>query len=339
MTKEWEIYNGSPEDWNNLIAKFQGQFRQLYQWGDYKSELGWHVSRVVMHENKEIVSCAQILYRTKYFFCYAYVPGGINGDFAHISYDLGSLIKRISNKPYVYIRSDFTQTNNSMIQSLLMQGDWSRPSYSMHPGKFFVLDLNLSNEELLKLAKQKWRYHHTRSQKKKCIFIQENKAEYFIEIEKELADLRDHRNLFNEREVKPLIKKLGKKLFVFVSKDLNGNLLALRSIVLVGDTAWHLSSSVNARGRDQLSGYSLLMHTIDECRKMGIKNYNLGGINLERFPGPYRFKMGIAREETLIETLGEWEFSQPKLIKNVINFLIKTYMHSSSSFSKLFRNL
>ena len=48
------------------------------------------------------------------------------------------------------------------------------------------------------------------------------------------------------------IEELGEKLVVCVSKDSNGNLLALRSVVLLGDTAWHLNSSVNSKGRNYL---------------------------------------------------------------------------------------
>ena len=66
----------------------------------------------------------------------------------------------------------------------------------------------------------------------------------------ELSKLRNHRNLYNKREVTPLIEELGEKLVVCVSKDSNGNLLALRSVVLLGDTAWHLNSSVNSKGRN-----------------------------------------------------------------------------------------
>ena len=75
------------------------------------------------------------------------------------------------------------------------------------------------------------------------------------------------------------------------------------------------------------------------CREKGIKNYNLGGINIDRFPGPYKFKMGIAQEKNLKNTLGEWEYSTPFFLKIFFNYGIKLYLHSSYMLSKIFKNL
>ena len=67
MEKAWEIYNGNDKDWNEYILQSHGQFRQLYEWGEYKRKLGWSVLRVIYLKNNQVRSSAQILYRKKHF--------------------------------------------------------------------------------------------------------------------------------------------------------------------------------------------------------------------------------------------------------------------------------
>ena len=335
----WQIFLENKEKWNSFVVKSEGQFRQLFEWGEFKKKLGWDVLRVAFYENDEFVCSTQILLRKKLFLSYIYIPGGINGDLNKLDINFINFIKKETNSFFLYFRFDFVQDHSEKFIQNFKKMKLTRPSYIMHNGKFFILNLSKNNEELLKLAKQKWRYHHKRSQKKDNNFFVEKNSDHFIDNEKELSKLRNHRNLYNKREVTPLIEELGEKLVVCVSKDSNGNLLALRSVVLLGDTAWHLNSSVNSKGRNYLSGYSLLMKTIETCREKGIKNYNLGGINIDRFPGPYKFKMGIAGEKNLKNTLGEWEYSNPFFLKIFFNYGIKLYFHSSYILSKIFKNL
>ena len=43
---KWIKFNDSEDEWNNFILSSNGQFRQLYEWGDYKKALGWRVLRL-----------------------------------------------------------------------------------------------------------------------------------------------------------------------------------------------------------------------------------------------------------------------------------------------------
>ena len=47
MNEKWEIYNGTVSEWNNFIYNNNSQYRQLYEWGESKKKLGWHILRLV----------------------------------------------------------------------------------------------------------------------------------------------------------------------------------------------------------------------------------------------------------------------------------------------------
>ena len=336
---KWIKFNDSEDEWNNFILSSNGQFRQLYEWGDYKKALGWRVLRLVFKDNGVIVSSVQILGRKKYFTFNAYIPGGINGDLKHLNEDFIEVVKSNFKAMFFYIRSDFVKEETLADIGRLQKHGWTKPSYPMSSGEYFELDISLSNEELLKNAKQKWRYHHKKSLNHESLLKEEKKVEHFTKMEKELSKGRNHRNSFTEREVKPLIQKLGDKLIVCIATDKGNNLAAIRSVVIVGDTAWHHYSAVNNKGRGLLSGYRLFMYILSICRERGLKYYNLGGVNVTRYPGPYRFKRGIGYKSNHYESLGEWELSEPSYMKNILNLFIRVYLHSSSLLSKFIKNL
>ena len=85
MQKKWKIYTGDDICWNEYIYKSKGQFRQLFEWGEFKRKLGWNVLRVVLEENGNIRNSSQILYRKKLFLCYSWIPGGINGSLTDLN--------------------------------------------------------------------------------------------------------------------------------------------------------------------------------------------------------------------------------------------------------------
>lgn len=59
--------------WNEAVAAAGGHLLQSWEWGEFKSRHGWHVTRVAAPNN---AGYAQILLRTKGPFALGYVPRG-----------------------------------------------------------------------------------------------------------------------------------------------------------------------------------------------------------------------------------------------------------------------
>ena len=90
---KWEKFEGSKDDWDRFISSSNGNFRQLYEWGEQKKTLGWKVLRFAFKEDKIILSNVQILGRKKLFTFNAYIPGGVNGDLKYLDEDFIEEIK------------------------------------------------------------------------------------------------------------------------------------------------------------------------------------------------------------------------------------------------------
>tara|TARA_B100001057_G_scaffold362363_1_gene364903 strand:- start:134 stop:1156 length:1023 start_codon:yes stop_codon:yes gene_type:complete len=339
LDQDWKIFIGESNEWNKFVESNNGQFRQLYEWGNYKESLGWKVLRLVYEKDKKIISSTQIFYRKKFFLSMVYMPGGINGDFDYVSKKLISKIKNLIGANVIYLRADFINQFKDKDQILLKKNKWSRSKFEMDSRRFFEVDLCLTNDEILSNTSQKWRYNFKRSLKNNIVCKEEtvNKNFFFTYIHNQLSKEKNMRNLFSDREVEALIKELNKKLII--STAWQGNkLIGVRSIILVGKKAWHLNSAVNLEGRKTLAGYKLLMHMIDVCKKRDVSYYNLGGVQEKLFPGPYQFKTSFGKKSSY-QILGEWEFSNFLFMKFILNFAMQFYIKSSLLMSKIIKNL
>ena len=98
----WQIFLENKEKWNSFVVKSEGQFRQLFEWGEFKKKLGWDVLRVAFYENDEFVCSTQILLRKKLFLSYIYIPGGINGDLNKLDINFINFIKKKTNSFFLY---------------------------------------------------------------------------------------------------------------------------------------------------------------------------------------------------------------------------------------------
>ncbi len=341
MNEKWEVYNGTASEWNNFIYKNNSQFRQLYEWGESKKKLGWHILRVVKKKNDKILICAQINIKKKFLFTLCYIPGGIVGDLKFLDKGFFRIIRNLFNNKFIYIRSDFVKLKNKSDEKNLENCSWSKPYYKMNNEIYISVDLTKTNQEILKEAKQKWRYHYKKSLSKEliCELQVNNNANYIVNINEDLSRQNNVRNIYQFREVQSWIESLKDKLLVTTVFNKNKEILGVRSSVIVDKVAWHNFSGVNQKGRDSLAGYQLLFFMFDVCRSKGIKEINLGELNFESWPGPYRFKNGLKKSSTIYAALGEWEWSNFILLKHIINFSIIIYLKSNTFLSKIIKNL
>lgn len=341
MDEKWEIYKGTVSEWNNFIYNNNSQYRQLYEWGESKKKLGWHILRVVKQKNNKILICAQINIKKKFLFTICYIPGGIVGDLKFFDKGFFKIIKDLFNSKFIYIRADFVKLKSESDKKSLENCNWSKPTYKMNNEIYISVDLSKSNQEILKDAKQKWRYHYKKSLSQELICeLQENpNADYIVKVNEELSRRNNVRNIYQSREINSWIESLKDKLLVTTIFNKKKEILGVRSSVVVDKVAWHNFSGVNQKGRDTLAGYQLLFFMFDICRSKGIKKINLGELNFENWPGPYRFKNGLYKSSIIFSSLGEWEWSNFVLLKNIINSSINIYLKSNLFLSKIIKNL
>ncbi len=341
MSGQWQVFSGTSIEWNNFIYKNNSEYRQLYEWGEAKKNIGWKVLRICLRDNNQILLTAQIHIKNLFIFSSCYIPGGINGNLNYLNKDIFKFISKECKTALVYIRSDFVRRINSDDQLLLSKLNWKKPLYKMHYGPYIKINLEKRLDQIISDAKQKWRYHYKKSLKNNIITkkIDNPTHVYFTQIQNEISYGRNARNLFNEREMGAQIEFLKDKLLIVSAFDSQNNLLATRSVVILNNTAWHNYSGVNRMGRGLYAGFPLVIELIKECKERGINTLNLGEINEERWPGPTRFKSGIDRKAEVSRVLGEWEWSNFVFIPLLNNIFIMAYLNAGHFISKFWKNL
>lgn len=338
MKKIWKIYDKDKHTWNKFVESNSHEFRQLYEWGEYKKELGWIVIRLVCETENGIESSAQVLVKKIIFIGNVFIPGNVCGRLENLNHDLKLLLKKYLKVNFLYVRIDSAEKEEQSHINHLVKNGFKRPTYNLNTLEYCELDLKKSNEIILKDAKQKWRYHFKKSLEKEITLKVETKSSHFIEINEELTTDWNIRNTFTEREVLPMIDKFGSKLLTCVAFDKNNNLIGIRVAALSGKKAYHLYNAVSKNGREFLPGYRLLIFMLDELRNKDIEFFNIGSTNQKRFPGPYRFKYQLGYKNSLYVSLGEWNFTEIILFEKILNTFIKIYFNSSKLIRKLIKN-
>ena len=339
MKSTWQIFEEGKETWDIFIEQNSSEFRQLYDWGEYKGKLGWEVLRLAcINENNATENLVQIFSKKILFIGSIYIPGDFCGKIENLNHDFIDFLKEYLEVSFLYVRLDSPKRENNKDVEHLQNFGFKRPSYKLNTLEYCEIDLRKSNELILTEAKQKWRYHHKRSLDKGLKLEVETKAEHLIKINEELTKDWNIRNTFTKREVIPLIDRMKDKLITCTAKNEDGDLVGIRVAVLSGKKAFHLYNAVSKKGRDLLPGYRLLIFMLDELRKHEIEYFNLGSTNKERFPGPYRFKYQLGYKNSLYSSIGEWNYTNSLVLEKFLNFLIKIYFNSSSLIRVIFKN-
>jgi len=337
MANIW-IHHDNKEIWNSFVEKNSSEFRQLYEWGEYKKNLGWDILRLVCIKNNVIESTAQILYKKFFIVGFVYIPGGVTGKITNIDDNFKVQIQEILQVSFLYLRMDFSNHEDALEKEHLIYNGFKRPSYMIKSLEYCELDLRKDTKQILAEAKPKWRYNHKKSLQNEIIVSIETISEDFVLINDELALEWKVRNNFKDREVIPMIKELGTKLITCKATDKFGNLLAIRASVISGRRAYHLYNAVSKKGRNSLSGYRILIYMIDFLRDSGVDYFEIGPTNQKRFPGPYRFKYGIGYKDSIFTSLGEWNYSNVFFLERVLNSFIYIYFNSSAFVRKFINN-
>ena len=58
----WIEFDGTKDQWNQYVDQFGGNYRQSWEWGEYKNSFSWEVSRFIyLTENKVTIDLIQTL--------------------------------------------------------------------------------------------------------------------------------------------------------------------------------------------------------------------------------------------------------------------------------------
>lgn len=310
------------EQWDGFVLEHGGHPLQLWPWGQVKASHGWLAERIFAYENDEIIGAAQVLIRPlpAPFRSFAYLPRGpvfisrIAKRDGHRERGLtassdAELSDELSDERR--LRDDFLSALAKLVKRdhhsvvLSVEPDtfafdkpagWVRSTNKVLPAETILLDLALSESELLAGMAKKTRQYIRKSSADVAIKpVRSREAlDECLEIYRQTA-ARAGFNLHSQQYYRDVYLHMQDYSPIFAAY-VDDKIVAFLWLAVSGETAYELYGGVNDIGQEVRANYALKWHAIRRVKEWGLHYYDFGGMVAG---GVANFKQGWSRDETL----------------------------------------
>ncbi|MFA6526148.1 MAG: peptidoglycan bridge formation glycyltransferase FemA/FemB family protein [Candidatus Buchananbacteria bacterium] len=319
-------YNLRDADWDAFIVEeaSDGGFLQFWSWGEFQKDLGRKIFRLAVIDDDKLCAVALLIkHEMPLGFSYMYCPRGpviiANGNRQEI---IGCLFKAVAKiakqEQAIFFRLDPPWQDDKELVSLNFKFIGS-----VQPKSTLVLDLSLSEEELLAQMKPKTRYNIKVAQKHKIEIIVSDKGEEdfkeFWRLLKQTSE-RDAIKSHNDNYYRKMLKR-PEIILVFAKFEKKN--VAANIMIRFGAREIYLHGASDYEYRDKMGPYLLQWQMIQDAKKAGCRYYDFWGADIKRWPGVTRFKQGFAPALPLLEYIGAYDFVYNKFFYRLYNFVKK----------------
>jgi lipid II:glycine glycyltransferase (peptidoglycan interpeptide bridge formation enzyme) len=291
----------------NSFLKKQGfsQFLQSSYWRDILKAQGQEVGIVSVVDDNDNIILSSLLVEYNYnSFKYYYIPRGPILperyreqkelrkellDFFFLKFK-EEVIKK--NTLFLRLEPNFDISSNDLSKFNVKR------SIDIQPSKTRILDLEKSEEELLKEMHSKTRYN-IRLAKRKGVEIISASTKADVDIFFNLLKTTGERNKFSlhqEKHYRNLYEKGKDKVKIYFAKH-NEDIIAGAMFSFFGDTVTYLHGASANKKRNLMAPHLLQWHTILKAKNKDFQYYDFGGIDEKKWPGVTRFKAGFGGRE------------------------------------------
>jgi lipid II:glycine glycyltransferase (peptidoglycan interpeptide bridge formation enzyme) len=298
-----------------------GHVLQSYEWGEFKRRLGWRPIRLVLERDGAVVGLAQFLaYDTGPF-----VPGALwyctkgpwlpwdDEEAVRTFFEGVREVARREGAHTVKIEPDVLEEQKD-IKTLLGEIGFRKARYDLNLKTTLVVDLSLSEEELLARMKSKTRYN-ARLAARKGVEVVEPEFEEgwatFYEWMKATSERKEDYVLRRSRDylhgVMRSMHDAGQGRLFFAEHE--GTPLAGMYVFTFGEKYWYMYGASSDEKRNLKPNYVLQWEVMRWAKQRGLTHYDMVGV-----PKPeelnessslwnvYKFKEGFGGE--LVDSLG-----------------------------------
>ena len=311
--------------WDQNLALFDdcSPF-QSYAWGEYRRCLGWKPFRwMAVNEKGKISAMMQgYLRRHRFGIGLVWSEGGPVGDLSQCDDGLQTAIMRTTGLRRVYCRFRCDRRRDIEDVLLLSARRWSTPWSPLTSNYTMTLDLTQDQRQLLAGCERNWRRNLKRFQEA-GLTIREWPAATVDEVLSVYVSMQGVKGIEEQHsraEIEQLLITLKDNLFLVRCDDESGQLISLLGCLITGNRACSILSATSAKGRELHASYGILWAMLGHCRGLGVRTYDLAGIDPVRNPGVYRFKR--AAGGTPVELLGEWDWASRPWLRWLGNWAI-----------------
>jgi len=301
----------SLEKTSHLVS---GEFLQSFFWAEMLVRGGEKIEVWQAEENNQIRASVLLIKKSlRRGLFYWYAPRGPIGDEEAIEFLLIELKNKKADSVFLRIEPLENLGLKSISASI-------KKSVDLQPKKTLLLDLSLSEDELLKAMHQKTRYN-IKLAEKKDVKISEGSEQDFTEFWRlmSLTGERDGFRLHGEGHYRNLLSaKENIKLFLASHE---GKVIAVGIFCFYSERVTYLHGASDNEARNLMAPYLLQWEIIKKARAEGYKNYDFYGIDDKKWPGVTRFKNGFGGFTK--EYPGTYDFVFKPVIYGLYGFLRK----------------
>jgi lipid II:glycine glycyltransferase (peptidoglycan interpeptide bridge formation enzyme) len=318
------------ESWDAMLLRLPNHSPfQSYNWGQYRRALNWEPCYWVAVDDKgePLAMMLASLRRYPFGLGLLWSEGGPVGDLALCDKRLQVAIKETTGLKRIYcrFRCDRNRTTEDSLR-LTAQG-WTLPWAPLQTCYSMILDLNQDEDQLLSACDRNWRRNLRRAHETKLRVSQwlDPTVEDVLAVYTSMQSLKDIEEQLSRREIEEILKNLRKQLVLYCCTDESGEVVSLLGCVVTGDQACAVFWATSEAGRKLNASYSTFWAVVQHCRRIGVKSYDLAGIDPVRNHGVYRFKRATGAKP--IEYLGEWDWANRSWLRWFGNWAIARRTH------------
>lgn len=305
--------------WDATVKELGGHPLQLWGWGDLKSAHRWSAERVLITDaSAVVVGACQLLTRA--------LPGPLGG---FVYAPRGPVLARSVQDPDHPVASptpaevanavaDYVRGSRRVVAVSIEPdenagefrlGDgWRETKTPVLPARTLILDLRLSEDDLIRDMSKKHRQYVRKSGREESLEIRAvttaAQLDECLDVYRETSERADF-GLHEDSYYHDAFSMLGDDAPVWASY-VDGKPVAFLFLAKSSRTAFELYGGMNDVGQRLRANYALKWHAICEMKKLGIERYDFGGLIND---GVTTFKKGWASHENLLA--GSWDRPGP----------------------------
>jgi len=314
---EWTTWEGTDREWDKVLTRLPHySIYQSSRWGEHRKAFGWQPVKLVARRSGTITTMIQLQTRNYSRLAgLAWAPGGPVGDVTSCGPALRRAISENVDASFVLHRLNLARPHSDEDAFCLERLGWSTSRVPILSGLSLVYDL-VGSGDGASLSKN-WRHNLRRAQKRPISsYLWANPSAVEMKnVYDSMLSYKGIEHLAGQNTVESmhsLIELFGDDCLLVRCDDEDGNLLALRGALVMGNWAWDTFAASTPQGRKLYASYLAFWTLMECCRARGVLRYDMGGIDPIGNRGVYDFKQGTGAVPTRF--LGEWEYSQPAML-------------------------
>lgn len=270
-------------------------FLQTKDWVDFQKSIG----RKVFGYDKDHIKASIIRHDIPFGKNYLYIPHGPEIDFnqmhggfkAPIQRFRGYLKEIARDQKSIFIK---VEPLFDHVAQALAESGFKKAKKQVQPHKTIVIDLAKSEDDLLSAMSHKTRYNIKIARQKNLQFKLMDSASF--DESWKLFSHTSEKKQFHTHERGYYENLLGfnfQEISVFqAGVFLKDSLIAVAIFLIYKDTAYYLHGASDYEHRALMAPYLLHWEIIKHFKSEEVKNYDMWGIDANRWPGVTRFKLG-----------------------------------------------